>query len=181
MNLPNLISLGRLLSTPVNVWLMLIGEWRFAFALFVLAGLSDAVDGFIAKRYGMTTRLGSYLDPLADKAMLMSVYVALGVRGELPSWLVILVVSRDVLIVGGALLLLALSQSLTIEPLWISKLNTVMQIALAAVALGGLAFADALWRQAVGPLAVLVGATTVASGASYLIEWGRRVAEIGDA
>jgi len=181
VNLPNLISLGRLLSTPVNVWLILIGEWRLAFALFALAGLSDAVDGFIAKRYGMTTRLGSYLDPLADKAMLMSVYVALGVRGELPSWLVILVVSRDVLIVGGALLLLALSQSLTIEPLWISKLNTVMQIALAGVALAGLAFADALWREAVVPLAVLVGATTVASGASYLIEWGRRVAEIGDA
>lgn len=181
MNLPNLISLGRLLATPVNVWLILLGEWTAAFALFALAGLSDAVDGFIAKRFDMRTRLGSYLDPLADKAMLMSVYVALGVRGELPSWLVILVVSRDVLILGGALLLLALSQRLSVAPLWISKLNTVAQILLAAVALAGLAFASDLWDRAAGPLAVLVGATTVASGASYLIEWGRRVADVGEA
>jgi cardiolipin synthase (CMP-forming) len=181
VNLPNLISLGRLLATPVNVWLILLGEWTAAFALFALAGLSDAVDGFIAKRFNMATRLGSYLDPLADKAMLMSVYVALGARGELPSWLVILVVSRDVLILGGALLLLALSQRLTIKPLRISKLNTLMQILLAFAALGGLAFAGELWREAAGPLSVLVGATTVASGASYLVEWGRRLADLGDA
>lgn len=178
MSLPNLISLGRLLSAPVTVWLILLGEWGFAFALFVAAGLSDGVDGFIAKRFGMTTLVGSYLDPLADKAMLVSVYVALGVRGELPSWLVILVVSRDVLIVGGAVLLLMLSREVTLTPLWVSKFNTAAQIALAIVALGALAFEGEAFAAAVRPLSLLVGATTIASGASYLVQWGRRVADI---
>lgn len=177
MNLPNLISLGRLLSAPLNVWLILLDEWRLAFGLFLLAGASDAVDGYIAKRFGMTTRIGAYLDPLADKAMLMSVYVALGVQGQLPSWLVILVVSRDVLILGGALLLIALRQDVRIAPIWVSKLNTAAQIVLAVVALGALAF-DGFGLAAVGPLSVLVGATTIASGASYLVEWGRRVTAI---
>jgi cardiolipin synthase len=180
VNLPNLISLGRLLSAPICVWLILIAEWRLAFGLFLLAGLSDAVDGFIAKRFDMTTFVGSYLDPLADKAVLMSVYVALGVQGELPSWLVILVVSRDVLILGGALLLLMLRQNVKIAPLRISKFNTAAQIVLAVVALGALAF-EGPWGVAVWPLTLLVGAATIASGASYLFEWGRRLADISGA
>lgn len=177
MNLPNLISLGRLLSVPVNVWLILLGEWRAAFGLFLIAGASDAVDGYIAKRFNMTTYVGRYLDPLADKAMLVSVYVALGVRDQLPTWLVILVVSRDVLILGGALLLLMLKQNVQIAPLRISKLNTAAQIVLVVLALGSLAF-EGPWAAAVWPMTLVVAATTIASGASYLYEWGRRLADI---
>ena len=79
MSIPNLITLGRILLVQVVVWAITAGEMGFAFALFVAAGLTDAVDGFLAKRFGMSTELGAYLDPLADKAMMVSVYVALGI------------------------------------------------------------------------------------------------------
>ncbi len=104
MNPANLITLGRLLSVPVSVWLILAGQFAAAFWMFVLAGISDAVDGFIAKRFDMRTKIGALLDPVADKTLLVSIYVTLGVAGQLPTWLVILVVSRDLMIVGGFLL-----------------------------------------------------------------------------
>ena len=95
MSIPNLITLGRILLVPVVVWAITAGEMRIAFVLFLAAGISDAVDGFLAKRFGMTTELGAYLDPLADKAMIVSIYVMLALVGAIPLWLVILVVSRD--------------------------------------------------------------------------------------
>ena len=104
MSPPNVISLGRLLSVPLTVWVILQGYFVVAFGIFVAAGVSDAVDGFLAKRFGMETELGRYLDPLADKALLVAVFITLGQMGYLPVWLVILVVSRDVLIIGGVLL-----------------------------------------------------------------------------
>ena len=172
MNAANIISLARLLSVPLTVWLILSGEWVAAFIWFAAAGLSDAVDGVLAKRFGMATELGGFLDPLADKALLVSIYVALGAQGHLPNWLVILVVSRDVLIVGGVLLSFAMAFDLAIRPLFISKANTVAQIALAAVVLGDLAGVP-LPEIANLALIVAVAATTLASGASYLVIWAR--------
>ncbi len=102
LSIPNLITLGRILLVPVVVWAITAGEMRIAFVLFLAAGISDAVDGFLAKRFGMATELGAYLDPLADKAMLVSIYVALGIADAVPGWLVILVVSRDIMIVTYA-------------------------------------------------------------------------------
>ena len=104
MSIPNLITLARILLVPVVVWAIASGQMLIAFLLFVAAGVSDAVDGFLAKRFGMTSELGAYLDPLADKVLIVSIYVALGITGALPRWLVILVVSRDILIVGGVML-----------------------------------------------------------------------------
>ena len=104
LNLPNLISLARLLMVPLTIWLIVAGSYGIAFWILVAAGVSDALDGFIAKRFDRRTRLGALLDPVADKAMLVSVYVALGVAHQLWAWLVILVVFRDVMIVGGFLL-----------------------------------------------------------------------------
>src|SRR5262249_28446199 len=95
LNLPNLTTIARILLVPVIVWAIGSGEMLFAFILFLVAGLSDAIDGFLAKRLGMATEFGSYLDPLADKALIVSIYVALGLVEALPRWLVILVVSRD--------------------------------------------------------------------------------------
>jgi len=180
VNLPNVISLGRLLAVPLNVWLMLVGEWRLAFAVFCLAGASDAVDGFIAKRFNMQTRLGRYLDPIADKSLLVSIYVTLGVQGVLPVWLVILVVSRDLLIVGGALLLYALNLGHEPRPLMASKINTALQIALAAVVLAQLAFAWPFLVSSVGPLVAVVAFTTAVSGAAYLVSWGREMNRMED-
>ena len=98
------------MSVPVIFWLLLTGQTQAAFLVFVCAGISDAVDGYLAKRFDWRTELGSYLDPLADKLLIVSIYIALGVRGELPLWLVIAVVSRDILIVVAVLLSWLLDQ-----------------------------------------------------------------------
>ncbi|MDP7602480.1 MAG: CDP-alcohol phosphatidyltransferase family protein, partial [Alphaproteobacteria bacterium] len=124
MSPPNVISLGRLLSVPLTVWVILQGYFVVAFGIFVAAGVSDAVDGFLAKRFGMETELGRYLDPLADKALLVAVFITLGQMGYLPVWLVILVVSRDVLIIGGVLLTYIFFDGMRPRPVLISKINT---------------------------------------------------------
>lgn len=173
--LPNLITVARLCAVPVTIFLILDGEMAAAFWLFVAAGVSDAVDGFLAKHFDARTMIGGYLDPLADKALLVSVYIALGHQGHLPIWLVILVVFRDVIIIGGAVLLYMFTHQLQMAPLRISKLNTAMQIVLAAGTLGvaGFGLDD---RGATHHFAYLVGATTALSGAAYILQWSRHLA-----
>lgn len=177
MNLPNFISLGRLLSVPATIWFIVSGHMSAAFWLFAAAGASDAIDGFIAKRFGMNTRLGYYLDPLADKALLVSVYITLGAAGYLDDWLVILVVSRDLLIVCALLLTYALGQRNDFQPLLISKANTLAQILLAAAVLAELGLELSL-GDTVSALLYVVGATTVLSGATYLVQWVRTVSRV---
>jgi cardiolipin synthase len=175
LNLPNLISLGRLLLVPLAIWLILGGRYGIAFWVFVLAGASDALDGFIAKRFDRRTRLGALLDPVADKALLGSVYVTLGLAHQLWTSLVILVVFRDVMIVGGFLLIQAIAVPKHYDPLYISKINTGLQIALVAFVLARLGLdADPGMPGAV--LSVAVMATTVLSGLSYLVRWARILA-----
>src|SRR5438067_6869414 len=135
LSIPNLVTLCRILLVPVVVWAITAGEMRVAFILFVAAGISDAIDGFLAKRFGMTTELGAYLDPLADKAMLVSIYVALGIIEAVPRWLVILVVSRDIMIVCAVILSWVMDKPVPLKPLMVSKLNTVAQILLVALVL----------------------------------------------
>jgi cardiolipin synthase (CMP-forming) len=168
--LPNAITVGRLLAVPVMVWLIVSDRMAAAFWLFVAAGISDGIDGFIAKKFKAESQLGSYLDPLADKVMLVCIYVTLGLEGLLSSWLVILVVFRDALIIGGALLSQLLDHALRVKPLYISKVNTVAQIILAAVVLAQLG-ADFPRFPLVGTLEVIVGLTTASSGAIYLVRW----------
>jgi cardiolipin synthase len=170
LSIPNLITLGRIVLVPVVVWAMSSGAMGWAFALFLVAGASDAVDGFLAKRFGMTTVLGAYLDPLADKALLVSIYVTLGINNELPRWLVILVVSRDIMILGGLLLAWVLGSPMKVKPLIVSKLNTAAQIVLASVVLGSLGLGLAVPRLALA-LIVLVAATAVLSVAAYLAQF----------
>lgn len=179
MNLPNIISLGRVLAGPLTVWLMLVGHMQWAFWIFVVAGLSDAADGFIAKRFRRTSELGRYLDPIADKVLLVSIFITLGVQGLLPAWLVILVVSRDLLIVGGALLSFTLSLPMSINPLMISKVNTALQITLAAWILSRAAFGFAMPAL---DHALIYGAalTTVLSGSAYITAWVRTTQANGD-
>jgi cardiolipin synthase len=174
LSIPNLITLCRILLVPVVVWAITAGEMRVAFVLFLAAGISDAVDGFLAKRFGMGTELGAFLDPLADKAMLVSIYVALGIMAAVPRWLVILVVSRDIMIVGAVMLSWLVNRPIPLKPLLVSKLNTVAQIALACVVLGALGFGvDA--AIAISLLVALVAALTLLSVVFYVIEWMRHV------
>jgi len=169
VNLPNLITLGRLLCVPLAIWLILGERYGLAFWVFVAAGVSDALDGWIAKRWDQRTPLGALLDPIADKALLAAVYITLGFAGELPHWLVILVVLRDLLIVGGYLLSRGVNAP---EPLFISKVNTLVQIALVGFVLArlGLGIDEALVTSF---LIAAAGITTVWSGLSYLVRWAR--------
>jgi cardiolipin synthase (CMP-forming) len=174
LNIPNLITLGRILLVPIVVWAIASGTMWIAFVLFVVAGVSDAVDGFLAKRFGMSSELGAYLDPLADKALIVSIYLTLGIYGAIPRWLVILVVSRDILIVGGIMLSWLIGKPLKIRPLLVSKLNTAAQILFACVVLGSLGFdikADMLTLV----LMALVTALTLLSVAAYVAEWVRHM------
>ncbi len=174
LTVPNAITLARLCIVPAVVWLVLRERFAVAFWVFAAAGLSDAVDGWLARRRGPSA-LGTLLDPVADKALLVSLYVALAASHVLPDWLAILVVFRDLVIVGGVLALSFLGQTVTIRPLLISKLNTTLQILLVMAALlhtgYGIAYGD-VERLAVLPILVwLVAASTVISGAAYV--WQR--------
>ena len=166
--LPNAITLARLCAVPATVWLILQGRLDWAFWVFVAAGISDGLDGWLARRRNARSQLGAILDPIADKALLVSVYVTLAVTGVLPDWLAILVVFRDLLIVGGVLLLYLLEEPPAIRPLMISKLNTVAQIGLAAGALllAGYGWGDAWLLDALVPV---VAVTTIVSGAGYVM------------
>ena len=178
MNLPNLITIARILLVPVIVWAIGSGEMLFAFILFLAAGVSDAVDGFLAKRLGMTSEFGSYLDPLADKALIVSIYVALGVNGNLPRWLVILVVSRDIMIVAAVMLSWLVDKPVAVKPLAVSKANTVAQIVLATLVLASLGLQFNLgWLRDLAIAAV--AALTLVSIAAYVREWVRHMGSPG--
>jgi cardiolipin synthase len=177
---PNLITLGRMLAVPVIVWLIISDRIGLAFWLFVAAGLSDALDGFLAKQFDARSVLGGYLDPFADKALLVSVFISLGYQGEIDGWLVILVVSRDAFIVFGVILWRLLSHPVKIAPLMISKINTVAQILLAGMVMARVGLGIELWGVD-KVLVYLVAATVCASGAAYLVRWGRAAAEIEEA
>jgi cardiolipin synthase len=177
LSIPNLITLGRILLVPVVVWAIAAGEMRIAFLLFLAAAISDAVDGFLAKRFGMTTELGAYLDPLADKVLIVSIYVTLGINGIIPRWIVILVVSRDIMIVGAVLLSWLVDKPVTVKPLAVSKFNTAAQIIYAGLVLAsfGLGF-DAGWLLTLAM--ALVAVLTLLSVGFYVAEWVRHMNEV---
>jgi cardiolipin synthase len=180
VNLPNLITVTRILLVPLIIWLIVSDAYGAAFLVFILAGASDAVDGFLAKRYGLTTEIGAYLDPLADKLLLVSIYLALGVRAALPAWLVILVVSRDVLIVAAVLLAWIVDRPVEVQPVTVSKVNTVCQIVLAGFTLAALGAGFAA-QPAILAGSLIVAALTVGSGAIYIQAWLRHMANHGGA
>ncbi len=172
ITIPNIITVARLVLVPVAIDALLDGRFDVAFWVFLIAGISDGVDGWIARRFDQRSELGAFLDPIADKALLVSIYVVLGLVGILPAWLVIIVVSRDVLIVGAVVLSWGIGRRLPMQPLFVSKTNTTVQIAFAALVLGSRAFhfdPGVLWVTG----EVLVAALTVISGAAYVVDWMR--------
>jgi cardiolipin synthase len=174
LSIPNLITLARILMVPVIVWAITADHMLLAFVLFLVAGLSDLVDGFLAKRFGMATKLGAYLDPLADKAMIVSIYVALGIVEAIPRWLVILVVWRDIMIVSAVLLSWLVGKPVDLKPITVSKLNTVAQIMLAVVVLASLGFGFGA-ELLIKALIALVTVLTLVSIALYLAQWVRHM------
>ena len=177
MSIPNLITIARILLVPVVVWAIGSGEMMVAFLLFLAAGVSDGVDGFIAKRFNMTSEVGAYLDPLADKALIMSIYIALGITEAIPRWLVILVVSRDIMIIGAVMLSWLVGNPVIVKPLLVSKLNTVAQIVFACLVLGALGIGfDAHVPEML--LMGLVAVLTLLSVGFYLRDWAQHMSKV---
>jgi cardiolipin synthase (CMP-forming) len=177
-NIPNFITLGRVISVPVIFWLLLNDRPQIAFYAFLAAGVSDAVDGYLAKRFNWTSELGAYLDPLADKILILSIYIALAVSAHIPLWLVIAVVSRDILILLAVLLSWLVDRPFVIKPLAISKVNTAAQLILATTVLGDNAFGLGLGMTR-EVLVWIAGISTVLSFTAYLRLWVRHMTGYG--
>jgi cardiolipin synthase (CMP-forming) len=169
-HLPNLICVLRILLVVPIVLALLDGNQRLALALIVVAGISDGLDGFLAKRFGWRTRLGGILDPAADKILLVAVYVTLVWTGLVPFWLMAVVLGRDLLIVSGTLAYQWLIGPVQPAPSRISKLNTAVQLLLCLAVLAAEAFG---WppRAAVVLLGAGVLVTSVISGLDYVLRW----------
>ncbi|MEN8235976.1 MAG: CDP-alcohol phosphatidyltransferase family protein [Pseudomonadota bacterium] len=164
---PNLVSLMRLLSVPLLVWLILMNYMQAAFITATIAGLSDIVDGFMARALKASTTVGAYLDPLADKVLLIGLYLTLGYKTMIPVWLVILIVFRDLFILGGVLLLTVLGKTFPVRPIMSSKLNTFLQIVFVAWILGDAAFGITIpWINLT--MLYSVALTTIYSGGAYV-------------
>jgi cardiolipin synthase len=167
----NVITAARLCAVPLAAWLVLRGQAAAAFWVFAAAGVSDAIDGWLA-RHGGGSRLGAWLDPIADKALIATLCLSLAAIRALPVWLALLIVCRDALIIGGIAALATRGRVLTIRPSPLSKLNTALQLLLLALVL-----ADAGYRLGAGAviagLVWIVTSTTLASGAIYVWQTAR--------
>ncbi len=172
-HLPNVITIARIAAVIPLTWLLVERSYGAALLVAFIAGMSDAVDGFLAKRFGWTSDLGGILDPLADKLLLLSCFFVLGSQGWLPVWLLLLVLGRDLLIVGGGVAFHYWIRPVTGEPLLVSKLNTFLQILLILLLL-----LDLGWREIPDQWHVAmvwaVTLSTVASGLQYVVLWGYR-------
>lgn len=178
--IPNLITLLRLFLVPVTVMMIATGQWKLAFVAFLVAGISDAADGLIARQFNMKTELGAYLDPIADKALLVSCFMTLSIVGIVPVWLTIAVVFRDLLIFGAIILCWVLEKPMPIRPLAISKVNTAVQLVFIGAILAhhayGLGAERLLGSDWQDWLAYCVSGLTLASALAYLGQWLRHIA-----
>lgn len=177
-HIPNIISIARIFLVGPIVYLMWHGQYWYAFLLALIAGLSDGVDGFLARKFGWQSKLGAFLDPVADKLLLLATFLLLGLKGLLPWWLVFLVIFRDVLIVVGAMAYQHVTKDLQIKPLMVSKVNTTMQIILVVFVLFYAANPSMeiseIWL--IG-LIWMTGVTTFVSGFAYVWHWSRYTIE----
>jgi cardiolipin synthase len=176
--LPNIISVLRMFLVVPVVWCLLQSEFATALILFVVAGVSDGIDGFLAKHFGWQSRLGSILDPLADKLLLVSSFITLTWLGLIPLWLLLAVLVRDLLIVLGGVIFHYTLGRFDMQPSRISKLNTFVQIIFVlTVVFYHAELALTSWPWIVEALVYIVFATTLLSGVDYVWVWGRRALE----
>lgn len=172
-NLPNLICLARVALLWPILALLAVHDYGWAAACFFIAGVSDLADGYVAKRFGWTSELGKWLDPLADKCLLIAVFVVAAWMGLVPRWLTAVVITRDVMIALGALTYLAWLGPLQGHPTFASKLNTLVQLAyLFGVLLYKASGFPPVALLELGTLLTLL--TTVLSGIGYVLEYTRR-------
>ena len=169
-HLPNMLTGLRLAAAPATAGLLALGHFNVAFGVFAAAGLSDAVDGYLAKRFGLTTRLGRILDPAADKALMLAAFVTLALKGDIPAWVAALVVGRDVGIVLGLLIAIVARAPIVVQPLLLGKLTTLVQVTYVGMHLASLAFGFSL-RSLTPSDAYVVAVATCVSAAAYATVW----------
>lgn len=171
---PNLLTLLRIAACPVLVLVLNAGNYPVALLLFLGSGITDGLDGYIAKRFNCVSRLGAILDPIADKLLISCAYVMLALLGDIPFYLLVVVVFRDlVIVVGYFALVIVMDEEVPIRPIYWSKVNTFLQIALVVFVL----FAEAGWLSVpllVQGLIVGVVLTSLISGGLYVYRWGFR-------
>ena len=171
-NAANLLTLARLFCALPIVLLVRAGEYHQAALIFIVAALSDALDGYVAKKFNVVTPLGAVLDPIADKVLMDSLFLTLAFEGHLPDWIALLVIGRDLLIVGGTLLLRLFAGRFRVEPLFLGKASTFLQIALGGAVLAQLSILPEL-AAFVPPLLYLTAALVIASAVAYVHAAGR--------
>lgn len=172
-DIPNLLCLLRIALIVPIVWSILEGRYPVALVLFFIAGVTDALDGFLAKRCGWQSRLGGILDPAADKLLLVASFVTLWVAGYVPGWLLVAVVIRDLVIVTGAGIYHWRVGDFVAEPTVVSKFNSFLQLLYVLLSLSQLVFALPS-RGLIELLGWAVLATTIISGCDYVIRWSGR-------
>jgi cardiolipin synthase (CMP-forming) len=175
MTIPNYITIFRFLLVPLVLYAIFNGQMALALTGFVLAGLSDGVDGYIARRFNQRSELGAYLDPVADKLLLVAMFATFGYLNVLPLWLVYLVVSRDIMIVGAVILSTIIGNPVKMAPLFVSKANTTTQILLAGFVLADLTL-GLNFQLILNGLIWLTALLTVLSAAAYAVQWLRHMA-----
>jgi cardiolipin synthase (CMP-forming) len=166
INLPNLLTIIRILLTPLFVIVLLKDLFGPALLIFSIAGISDGLDGFIARYFNQRTTLGAYLDPIADKLLLMSAFVSLAILKIVPSWVTVIVISRDVLIVMGIAIFTLTEKKYKIKPSFISKITTVAQITTVILALVNLHVVG--YSVLMGTLFWVTAGLTIVSGLHYI-------------
>ena len=177
-DIPNIISVIRLITVIPVVYLLVVHEFGWALVLFAAAGISDGLDGFLAKRYHWQSRLGGLLDPLADKTLLVCCFLVLGAHGLIPLWLVLAVIFRDLVIVSGALLYNYRVAEVEAAPILMSKVNTAMQIVLVVAVILDAGVMD-LPAVSIAALIWACLITVVISGTQYVWIWSRKAIRSG--
>lgn len=176
MNIPNFLTLFRILLVPIFVILLIYGQNFYAFLTFIVAGVTDALDGFIARVFNQKTVLGAYLDPIADKLLLVTSYIVLAITGIIPPWLAVLVISRDIFILIGVAVLFVNNKSIEIRPTLLGKVSTFMQLTTVVIALSVAQPLLALQPFLNGSI-YLAAALTLLSGFHYTFLWVRHMGE----
>jgi len=170
MNLPNAITIIRILLIPLFLYKIIQGEMIFATAVYLTAAISDGLDGFIARVWKLQTKLGTFLDPMADKLLVTASFLSLSMIGIIPLWITLAVISRDIIIVGGSLLVYLLKHELNIRPQLIGKVTTFFQFSYILLVLLGSAFVIPFLSKLYNPMLFITGGLTIISLAVYILD-----------
>ena len=181
-NLPNIITILRIVLVLPTAWMLWESRFLEAFVLMVVAGVSDALDGFLARRFGWMSKLGASLDPLADKFLVAAIFIVFTYQGHIPVWLALIVLFRDFMIVIGAGVFKLLYEEVEISPTLLSKANTAMQFVTLCLLMGSflpLGLVADIAAGATVPCFYILAVLGVSSGLDYMVIWGSKAHRAG--